>query len=63
MRNMKNKYIKLAVFACVGAIAGFAYYYFVGCYNHTDDNEVEFKIDRTLLADSSFFYKEQYLQM
>ena len=33
MRNMKNKYIKLAVFACVGAIAGFAYYYFVGCYN------------------------------
>ena len=30
---LKNKYIKIAIFAAIGAIAGFAYYYFIGCYN------------------------------
>lgn len=30
---MKNKYIKLGIFALFGAIAGFVYYYYIGCYN------------------------------
>lgn len=30
---MNKKYVKLAVFALVGAIAGYAYYYYIGCYN------------------------------
>jgi Family of unknown function (DUF6132) len=30
---MKNKYLKLTVFAVIGAIGGFAYYYYIGCYN------------------------------
>jgi len=30
---MNRKYIKLAVFAFIGAIAGYAYYYYIGCYN------------------------------
>lgn len=30
---MQNKKIKLSVFAIVGAIIGFSYYYFIGCYN------------------------------
>lgn len=30
---MKNRWIKLSLFAITGAIAGFAYYYFIGCYN------------------------------
>ena len=30
---MNKKYIKLAVFAVAGAIAGYAYYYYIGCYN------------------------------
>lgn len=28
-----NKYLKLTVFASIRTIAGFAYYYFIGCYN------------------------------
>lgn len=28
-----NKYLKLGIFAFIGAIAGFAYYYYIGCYN------------------------------
>ena len=30
---MKNKYIKLGIFAFFGAVAGYAYYYYIGCYN------------------------------
>jgi len=30
---MKTKVIKLGIFALFGAIAGFAYYYYIGCYN------------------------------
>ena len=30
---MNKKYIKLALFAVAGAIAGYAYYYYIGCYN------------------------------
>ena len=30
---MNKKYIKLAAFAFVGALVGFAYYYYIGCYN------------------------------
>ncbi|MCB0283247.1 MAG: hypothetical protein H6627_08715 [Calditrichae bacterium] len=30
---MKNKYIKFGLFAVLGAIAGFSYYYFIGCYS------------------------------
>lgn len=30
---MKNKYLKFALFALIGGIAGFSYYYFIGCYS------------------------------
>jgi len=30
---MKNKYLKLGIFAVVGALGGYAYYYYIGCYN------------------------------
>jgi hypothetical protein len=30
---MKKKYKKLVIFAVLGAVAGFVYYYFIGCYN------------------------------
>ncbi len=30
---MNPKFIKIGLFAALGAIAGFAYYYFIGCYN------------------------------
>ena len=30
---MRTKYIKLGIFAFIGAVAGFTYYYFIGCYN------------------------------
>ena len=30
---MKSKRFKVGLFAAVGAIAGYAYYYFIGCYN------------------------------
>ena len=30
---MKNRVLKLALFATIGALAGFAYYYYIGCYN------------------------------
>ena len=30
---MKNKFLKLGIFAFIGAVAGFAYYYYIGCYN------------------------------
>ncbi len=30
---MDSKYLKIALFAGIGAIAGFAYYYYIGCYN------------------------------
>lgn len=32
---MKNKILKLSIYAFIGAIAGFAYYYYIGCYNGT----------------------------
>jgi hypothetical protein len=28
-----NKYLKLGIYAVIGAVAGFAYYYYIGCYN------------------------------
>lgn len=28
---MNNKFVKIGLFAAFGAIAGFAYYYFIGC--------------------------------
>ncbi len=30
---IKNKYIKLGLYAIIGAGIGYAYYYFVGCSN------------------------------
>ena len=30
---MNKKYLKLAVFSLIGALGGFAYYYYIGCYN------------------------------
>jgi len=29
----KKKYFKLILFSIVGFIGGYAYYYFIGCYN------------------------------
>lgn len=30
---LKNKYFRLVLFSFLGFIAGYAYYYFIGCYN------------------------------
>lgn len=30
-----NKYIKLIAFTIIGALGGYAYYYFIGCSNGT----------------------------
>ena len=52
-----NNWVSLKFKNPILSLIYLAVFFFVGCYNPTDDNEVEFKIDRTLLADSSFFYK------
>jgi hypothetical protein len=30
---MNKRWLKLTLFTLTGAIAGYAYYYFIGCYN------------------------------
>ncbi len=30
---MKKTWLKVGLFATLGAIAGYAYYYYIGCYN------------------------------
>ncbi|MGD9489601.1 MAG: hypothetical protein AB7W47_16395 [Calditrichaceae bacterium] len=32
---IKNKWVKLTLFGILGAIAGFSYYYFIGCTTNT----------------------------
>lgn len=31
----RKKYFKLILFSAIGFIGGYAYYYFIGCYNDT----------------------------
>lgn len=36
LSNIKKKrYFKLVLFSIIGFIGGYAYYYFIGCYNET----------------------------
>lgn len=32
---LKNKIFKLILFSLIGFVGGYAYYYFIGCYNGT----------------------------